>query len=88
MNKILNELWENYFYEECSRIENNEIKDILSEADKIKSELNESLNERESELLETYLNKISEIDERFLRQTFEKGMCFAASFFLVVLGEK
>ena len=66
----------------------NFIKKVLSEADKIKKELNESLNERENELLEKYTNKISEIDDLFLRQTFEKGVFFASSFLVEVLHNK
>lgn len=84
MRKILEKLWNEYFYEECSVISTKEEKALIKKAAEIHEATNELLAKEQIDAIENYVDTLCEIQDSFAKKAFFKGCEFAACFLIEV----
>ena len=80
MNKIFEKLWNDYFYEECSKINTEEEKALIKKAAEMHETVNEFLTKEQSETMENYIDVLCEMQNSFVKSAFFKGCEFAMAF--------
>ncbi len=80
MKEILNNLWEKYFFEECSTINTNEEKELLKKLADLREKAYVSLNDEEKEAVERCFETLYDIETIYAKKAFFKGCEFAVSF--------
>ena len=84
MRKTVEKLWDEYFYEECSKINTKEEKALIKKAAEMHEAVNELLTKEQREAMESYIDSLCEIQNSFVKSAFFKGCEFAASFLIEV----
>ena len=84
MRKLVEKLWDEYFYEECSRINTEEEKVLIKKAAEMHEAVNELLTNEQSKAVENFVDTLCEIQDSFVKSAFLKGCEFAASFLFEV----
>ncbi len=84
MKEILEKMWNEYFREECSLIDEEEERALLKKADEAHRVANNLLTKEQLEAIEKYIDIHYEIEGLFIKKAFFKGCKFAASFFFEV----
>ena len=81
MRKMLDELWNNYFAEECAVITTDEERALLKRTGTLREALNKLITTEQRELLDRYVEALYEIEGIFNKKIFFSGCKFAATFF-------
>ena len=82
MMQIFDKIWEEYFFEECTRIETSEEKEIIRKTAELHEKVDALLTKEESEAMQEYVDCIYDSAETFYKKAFMKGVRLAISLFL------
>lgn len=80
MDLLTEKLWNEYFAEECSRLDTNEERELIKKAGKLHELMNETLSIEHRETMEEYIETSYAIQRLFTKKAFFKGCKFAISF--------
>ncbi len=80
MKITLERLWNDYFLEECSKIDTDEERDLIKKAVELHEVASKLLNEEQKEAVEKYVDTLCDVEALFARSAFVKGCEFAVSF--------
>ena len=81
MKKRLEKLWCDYFFDECSMLDDKD-RILNKKALVLHDDMLSSMNENQKEKIEKYLDCIFEMNENFGKKAFIKGCEFSASFLI------
>ena len=81
MCKTLEKLWNEYFFEECAVVDTEEERELIKKADEIRKSTNKLLTAEQTEVVESYIEALYEMQGFFAKKAFFRGCEFAASFF-------
>ena len=84
MTEILEKLWQEYFFEECTRIESEEEKAILRKTAELRKKVDVLLDKEEAAAMQNLLDCIYEGEERIFKKAFLKGALLANSLLLEI----
>lgn len=79
---MLSKLWEEYFAEECARIDTKEEKALMRTVTETQNAANELLTKEGKDAVQAHIEALYELHSRFVKKAFFKGCEFAVSFFL------
>ena len=82
MRKTLENLWNNYFSDECSIIDSEKEKELAENAVEKHKIVKSLLTEEQCKVIEDYVDTLNEFHNSFVKKAFFKGCEFAISFFL------
>ena len=82
MKQMLEKLWNQYLFEECSTIETKEEKAFIKKAALLHEKANALMNRAQEEALENYLDALHENESFLMKKAFYKGVRFAFSLLL------
>ena len=82
MKQALEELWNEYLSEECSRIDTEEERKLLKNAAELHKKASELLNGKQINAVEKHLEALCEIHAFFAKKAFFKGCELAISLLL------
>ena len=82
MTENFEKLWQEYFFEECTRIETSEEKEIIRKTAELHEKVDALLTKEESEAMQEYVDCIYDSAETFYKKAFMKGVRLAISLFL------
>ena len=80
MRIMLEKLWDEYFAEECARVETARGRELAKKAISENKLAKEHLTKEQSDLIEKYIDTLCEIQQLFVKKAFFKGCEFAISF--------
>lgn len=78
MENTFEKLWNEYFAEECARIENEEERILLKKAAELHKQANEPLTKEQRTSVEKYIEFLYDIQNIFMKKAFLKGYKFAS----------
>ena len=79
MRDMLENLWNEYFAEECAVIETVEEKEYAKNAIELHKAADELLTKEQSEAVEKYIDELLKIQNSLIRKAFFKGCKLAVS---------
>lgn len=82
MKKILENLWNQYFFEECAKIETEEEKILIKKANFLHEKANALMNQVQKNAIENYVGALHENESLLMQKAFFKGVRFAFSLLL------
>lgn len=82
MKKTLENLWNEYLWDECAVIDSEEERKLTKTAVELHEKANSLLNNEQKDAVEKYIDALCNVESVFLRKSFIKGCKFTASFFL------
>ena len=82
MNTTFEKLWNEYFAEECAKINTEEEKVLLKKTAELHEKANELLTKEQIPMIEKYIETLYELQSFFGKKAFFKGCEFTISFFL------
>ena len=82
MTQLFDKIWQEYFFEECTRIETGEEKEIIRKTSELHEKVDSLLTKEESETMQEYVDCIYDGEESFYKKAFLKGVRLALSLFL------
>lgn len=82
MKETLEMLWNDYFAEECSVMENEEERDLLKRSSEMFKKVSALLTREQIEAVENYLDTLYDNKQYFGKKAFLRGCQFATSFLL------
>ena len=80
MKEILNNLWNEYFSEECISVNTNEEKELIKKLADIREKTNAKLNEEQKNAVEKCIEAVYDVESAYRKKSFFKGCEFAVSF--------
>ncbi len=80
MKEILENLWNEYFAEECAVIDTDEERAFLVRTGELHESVNELLTKEQRETIEKYIEALYEMQNLFVKKAFFKGCEFATTF--------
>ena len=85
MKRTLENLWTEYLLDSCATIDSEEERIMTKNAVELHEKINAFLNKEQKEVLEKYVDLLSDIDSLFAKKSFLKGCEFTAFFLLEIL---
>ena len=82
MKEMLEKIWNEYFAEECSVIENDDERELIRKSAELHKQANSLLSEEQQLAVEKYIASLFDIESIFTKKAFCKGYRFAVSFIL------
>lgn len=82
MKKTLEDLWNKYLMDECSKIDTENEKRLTAEVAILHEKTNELLDDKQKEAIENYVDLLLELDAILVKKAFIKGCEFSVSFLL------
>lgn len=79
---MLEKMWNDYFADECSRIDSDQERALVGQAIDLHDDLNDLLSEEECDVMEKYVDILCDINALYAKTAFLTGCKFAVSFFL------
>ena len=82
MKEIFEMLWDGFYAEKCSMIEDEQERTLMREADEIHKDLNELLTDEQIIAIEKYIEMLYRIQDLCVKKAFLKGCEFVLDIFL------
>ena len=79
MKEILEKLWNEYLFEECSAIDTDEERRIMKKTAELQEKANALLNKEQQEAMEKYIEALYDGETLFVKKAFFKGVGLAVS---------
>lgn len=84
MKATLERLWNEYFAEECARIDTDEQRSAALAIAELHEKLTELLDKEQNAALQGFIDALYKSEAAFMKKAFFAGCKFATSFFLEV----
>ncbi|MBR6745291.1 MAG: hypothetical protein IKM00_08770 [Clostridia bacterium] len=81
MEKMLEKLWDDYWFEACAAIESEEERILVKRAAEAHKNTSGLLTKEQNDMMEKYIDILNEIQSAFGKKAFLKGCEVAAAFF-------
>jgi len=85
MKSTLKSLWQNCFFEECSKIEDTESKNLLHDIVNCQDAIYKDLTPNQIRQMENLIEQLHAFNALYLEKAFEKGVIFATSYLLDII---
>ena len=82
MNKILNDLWDEYMAERCAMISTEDERMLIKKAARLHERVSDLLDEKQRAVLEEYIEALYDTNALLSKKAFFKGCEFGISFIL------
>ena len=80
MKKTIEKLWDEYFSDECARIETDEERKFTKNSIALHEKANALLSKEQEDAVDKYIDSLCSINSLFVKKAFFKGCKFALSF--------
>ena len=87
MNEILEKIWNEYFAQTLSVIENDEERNLIKSSAQLHEQANSLLNEEQLLAVEKYIDSLFDVESLFRKKAFCRGCGFAVSFILDAMNQ-
>jgi len=87
MTSMLEMLWNDYFSDDCAKINTDEERKLTKIAMELHEKANATLNEEEKNAVEKYVDALQDLEALFIKKAFIKGCKFAVSFLMETKAE-
>lgn len=80
MKETLEKIWNDYFADECARMESKQEKALAKQAINLHNVANDLLSKEQRDAIEKYVDILCDINTSYARKAFVTGCKFATSF--------
>lgn len=80
MKKLLDDLWDGYFSEECSVIDDEKERELIRRLDDLHKKMNDLMTNEQTDAVEKYIEALYDVQNTFIKKAFFKGCKFTLSF--------
>ena len=88
MNKILENLWNDYLLDRCAVMDTDEERRLIKTTVELHEKANALLNKSQQDAVESYVDALCDLESLFVKKAFFKGCKFAVSFLLETIETK